>query len=530
MRNFESPGRSPVVCTGGMAATSHPVSTQTAIATLEAGGNAMDAAIAACAVQCVVEPGSTGVGGDCFALYAPGGGDDIVAYNGSGRAPAAATQAWYAERGIASIERQSPHAVTVPGAPEAWERLATDHGTLGLERLLRPAIRLAHEGYAVAPRVHRDLLELQWLLREDPGSREQFLPDGEPPPVGSRHRQPRLGDTLQRIADEGARAFYTGPIARELVAFLRDRGGLHTLEDFAAAAGEYVAPIHTRFRGYDVWECPPNGQGTIALLILNVLGRFAAAGDPLSVDRVHLETEATRLAYNERNLYIGDPAFADVPVEWLLSDAHAAALAGLIEPAGPRIELPEFVPPTTDSTVYISVVDRDRNAASFINSLFTPYGSGLTEPRTGVLLHSRAQGFSLRPGHPNAIAPGKRPLHTIIPAMLTRNGHACLSFGVMGGHYQALGQAQYLARLLDYGYDLQEAMDLPRFFPRDGTGDIELESGVPAAVADGLRARGHGIATPPRPLGGAQAIWIDWNADVLTGASDPRKDGCALGY
>lgn len=530
MRNFELPGRSPVVSTGGMAATSHPLSTLAAIDVLQDGGNALDAAIAACGVQCVVEPASTGIGGDCFALYAPGGGAGVVAYNGSGRAPAAATADWYAQHGISALERQSPHAVTVPGAVEAWERLAADYGRWELDRLLQPAIRLAREGYAIAPRVHRDFSELQPILERDPGSRAVFLPNGHPPPVGSRHCQPRLADTLERIAAEGAAGFYRGPVAAELVEFLRQRGGLHTHEDFARTAGEYVEPIRSAFRGYEVCECPPNGQGVIALMLLNMLDRHAPSDDPLCVDRVHFEVEAARLAYRERNLYVADPASADVPVEWLLSDAHAAELAARIDPARAQSGLPGQSMPTTASTVYISVVDRDRNSASFINSLFTPFGSGVTEPRTGILLHCRGQGFSLEPGHPNAIAPGKRPMHTIIPAMLTRDGRTCMTFGVMGGHYQALGQAQFLTRLFDGGRDLQEAMDLPRFFPRLGTSEVELESGVPHGVAEGLRARGHGIAAPARPLGGAQAIWIDWDEDMLTGASDPRKDGCALGY
>jgi gamma-glutamyltranspeptidase/glutathione hydrolase len=513
-----------------MAATSHPLSTLAAIDILQAGGNAMDAAIAACAVQCMVEPGSTGIGGDCFALYAPGGGSTLVAYNGSGRAPSGATPEWYAGHGIESIEQQSAHAVTVPGAVEAWERLAVDHGKLGLDRLLRPAIRLAREGYPVASRVHLDWSAAQTLLEQDAGSRKVFLPDGRAPPVGSRHRQPRLAATLERIAADGARGFYEGPVAEALVGFLRERGGLHTLEDFAQTAGEYVTPIRTGFRGFEVWECPPNGQGVIALMILDLLARYAPAGAPLSVERVHFEIEAARLAYNERNLFVGDPAYGDVPVDWLLADEHIAELAAQIDPERAQVRLPALTASTTESTVYISVVDRDRNAISFINSLFAVYGSGLTEPRTGILLHNRGESFRLQAGHPNAIAPGKRPLHTLIPGMLTRDGRTCMSFGVMGGHYQALGQAQFLTRVFDYGCDLQEAMDLPRFFPCPDTGDVELESGVPRTVADGLRARGHPVTASTEPIGGAQVVWIDWNEDVLTGASDPRKDGGALGY
>lgn len=530
MRNFELPGRSPVYATSGMAATSHPLATLSAINVLQAGGNAVDAALSACAVQCVVEPGSTGIGGDCFMLYCPAGRDEVIAYNGSGRAAAGYSTDWFAEHRIASIERQSAHAVTVPGAIEAWGRIGADWGSWTLDRVLADAIRFAEEGYVVAPRVQRDWQLVEPILAGDPGSREIYLPGGKVPAVGSRQRNPRLATTLQQIANEGPRVFYEGEMARHLVKFLRGRGGLHTEEDFAQTAGQYVTPISTWFEGFQVWECPPNGQGVIALLMLNILKQFPPTPGSLSAQRLHLEIEAARLAYGQRELFLGDPGQTGDDLGWMLSSDYAKRLANEIDPECAMSRLPEFALPTSSNTVYVTVVDRDRNAVSFINSLFDEFGSGLTDCKTGVLLHNRAQGFSLEAGHPNAIAPRKRPLHTLIPGMLTRAGRVAMPFGVMGGHYQSLGHVQFLGRLLQHGHDLQECADLPRLFPCLDKADVEIESGVPAGVIAELRRRGHHAVDASEPLGGAQAIWIDWGNDVLIGASDPRKDGCALGH
>ena len=531
MRDFERPGRSTVHATDGMAATSHPLSTLAAVNMLQAGGNAMDAAVAACAVQCVVEPGSTGVGGDCFALYAPRGGDQVIAYNGSGRAPAAATVDYFAEQGITGLEDHSVHAVTIPGAVEAWSQLLADHGTRELAEVLAPAIRYAREGYPVAPRTRADWHQHAALLSRDAPARETFLVNGDAPRVGALHRQPRLAKTLQAIADGGKRAFYEGPLAEDMVRHLQSHGGLHTMEDFAAVAGEYVEPIHSRFRGMDIYECPPNGQGIIALLILNMLSGYEPGGvEPLSAERLHREIEAGRLAYNVRNALVADPAQANVPIDWMLSEAHAETLRGRIDPQRRLDPLPAVTAPVNEDTVYITVVDRDRNAVSFINSLFSPYGSGIVSPKSGVLFHNRGRSFSFQPGHPNAIAPGKRPLHSIIPGMVMENGRARMPFGVMGGHYQATGHAYFLSNLFDYGLDLQEAMDLPRMFSEPGSDAVQVESTIPAEVREGLQALGHQLIAPPRAIGGSQAIWIDWESGVLTGASDHRKDGCALGY
>lgn len=530
MRNFELPGRSMAVGKNGMAATSHATATLAAVEILRDGGNAIDAAVAACAVQSVVEAGSTGIGGDCFALVSRGGSQDVIAYNGSGRTPLAATAEWYERQGVKAIERHSPHAVTVPGAVEAWARLITDHGRLPLADVLAPAIGFARDGYAVAPRVAHDIANQRDLLRRDPTARRTFLSDDQEPRVGSIQRQPELAQTLEAIGREGPDAFYRGPIAEEMVAYLKSLGGLHTLDDFARAKGEYVTPIKAEFRGRTVYECPPNGQGIIALMILNILTRFDVRPDPLDVDNLHIEIEATRLAYAARDAFVADPAKAEVPVDYLLSDQLADELAAKIDLSRAIEKLPSFATIEHKDTVYIAVVDKDRNAVSFINSIFHPYGSGLVSPKSGVLFHSRGQSFVLTQGHPNQIAPGKRPMHTIIPGMVAEKGRVCMPFGVMGGHYQAMGHAHLLAKLFDHELDLQTAIDLPRLFPLPGTNIVEMEGRLRERHGAALEARGFVVRPPTWAIGGAQAIWIDWERGALLGGSDPRKDGCALGF
>ncbi|WP_137387722.1 gamma-glutamyltransferase [Rhodoligotrophos defluvii] len=530
MRNFEIPGRSLVMSRRGMAATSHPAATLTAVNVLQRGGNAIDAAVAACAVQCVVEPGSTGIGGDCFALLSRGGTDDIIGYNGAGRAPAAATAEWYKAQGYSEIPRQSPHAVTIPGAVDAWATLVRDHGTRDFGELLQPAIELARDGYVISPRVAADWANQEALLRGNKDTARIFLPGDRVPAAGTVHRQPELATTLALIAEHGPDAFYRGPAATDMLECLQALGGLHTLDDFKSAKGDYVSPIKTKFRGYEVFECPPSGQGVIALMILNILAGFEAKGDPLSADRLHVEIEATRLAYSIRDAVLADPAQVDVPIEWLLSEKLAEQLRSQIDLKRALEAPPAYMPPNHRDTVYITVVDKERNAVSFINSLFHPFGSGLVSPKTGILLHNRGQSFVLEPGHPNAIAPGKRPLHTIIPGILVRDGKVQMPFGVMGGHYQAMGHAHLMTKIIDFGLDLQTAIALPRLFPKPGTDQVEVEGTMPPDTRMELERRGFKLVPPSWAIGGAQAIWIDWNTGALYGGSDHRKDGCALGW
>ena len=531
MRDFHVPGRSPVYAANGMAATSMPAATLVALDVLRDGGNAMDAAVAACAVLGVIEPHSTGIGGDCFCLYAPAGSGRVVALNGSGRAPAAASIDWFEQQGITALTPTSPHSVTVPGAVAAWEALLAAHGTRGLDTLLQPAIRFAEEGFPVHDRVAADWATNAGKLRQ--GGATGFLPRGAAPWPGDRFVNPLLAATLRAIAAGGARAFYEGPVAADLVATLRARGGLHTEADFAAGrTAEFVEPIHAAWRGYDVFQCPPNGSGLHVLMILGMLDSLGDAPDgPAGAIRLHRHIEAARLAYRDRDAFLADPAQADVPVARLTDPAYLAALAGLIRDDEALRELPaagEALLPAHRDTVYLCVVDRDGNACSFINSLFEAFGSAIVGERSGVLLQNRGYGFRVQRGHPNCIAPGKRPMHTIIPGMLMRDGVAVMPFGVMGGHFQPMGQSLFLANHLQYGLDLQQSLDLPRVFPR--LGRVQIERGVTGAVADRLARLGHRLEVIEKPHGGGQAIWIDRTRGCLIGASDPRKDGMALGY
>ena len=387
---------------------------------------------------------------------------------------------------------------------------------------------MAAEGFAVTPRVAFDWANSQDLLAQRPAAIATYLPGGTAPLAGDVLRMPALARTLKAIADQGRRAFYEGPVAAEMVATLRTEGGTHTLDDFAAGAGRYVAPIHTRFRDYAVHECPPPGQGIIALLIMNILALFPGSGDPMAPERLHIEIEAARLAYAVRNAILaeGSPATPDR----MLSPAFAAELAARIDLERAATDLPSFAGPEHRDTVYLTVVDQDRNVVSFINSVFDTFGGGIVAPESGVLLHNRGMSFTLEAGHPNTLAPLKQPMHTIIPAMMTERNRVTMPFGVMGGHFQAMGQAHLVSKVVDYGMDLQSAMALPRLFPVPGTPYVEAESTLPPASRSGLEALGHRFTPADHPIGGAQAIWIDWERGVLMGASEPRKDGLALGY
>jgi gamma-glutamyltranspeptidase/glutathione hydrolase len=528
MRNFETPGRSLAVSENGMAATSHPSATLTAVEMLKAGGNAIDAAIAAVAVQCAVEAGSTGIGGDCFAMVALEGSRDIRAYNGSGCAPSTLTAEALRSRGMTSIPPSSPHAVTIPGAVDAWCRLLADFGRMSLKDVLQPAIDIARRGYALTPRVALDLNGQAAMLASSPAASATFLIHGAAPSMGTVQRQPLLAETLAAIAETGRDAFYRGEIARDMIDYLRGLGGFHSESDFETVAGEYVKPISTRYRDHEIYECPPNGQGIVALLILNILSRLPVAVDPFDVDGLHRLVEATRLAYAARDAMLGDPASSSA-ADRMLSKEFAAELAAQISVDRVIEPLPPFGLPEHKDTVYLCVVDRDRTAVSFINSLFASYGSGLMSPKSGVLFHNRGQSFSLLEGHPNELGPRRRPMHTIIPGMVVKDGRVVMPFGVMGGHYQAMGHAHFLSRLFDCGLDVQTAIDMPRLFPLPGSKTVEAEELLRRDLGPQLERRGFEIQAPRGPIGGAQAIWIDWERGLLIGGSDHRKDGFALG-
>jgi len=528
MRDFQTPTRSAVYAPTAMAATSHPRATLAAIETLKSGGNAMDAAICAGAVLAVIEPQMTGIGGDCFVLYAPSGAP-VIAYNGSGAAVAAAEPGWYRDHGMAAIPVNSAHAVTVPGAVEAWHRLTTDHGRMTFAELLAPAIALAEDGFPVPPRISADWARFADKLAATEPAREKFLPGGKPLAPGDIFRQPELAATLRTIAAEGPPGFYDGRVAEDMVATLNRHGGLHSMADFAAHAGAYVDPISTSYRGYEVFECPPNGQGFVALIMLNICEGFDVAGmEALDPTRLHLQAEAGRLAYRDRDAYLADPDRTAVPLDRLLSKDYAAEQRALIDPdrAMDHVPAPTLAP--RSDTIYLSVVDGDGNAVSFINSLFNGFGTGILSDKTGVMFHNRGSLFTVDETHPNVIAPGKRPFHTIMPGIVTRDGETVMSFGVMGGHYQPFGHTHLLGNVLDFGLDVQQGLEAPRVFHYDGV--LWVERGIGEDTVRALAALGHDVRPAPLPFGGGQAVWIDRERGVLIGGSDPRKDGCALGY
>ncbi|MEO3433760.1 gamma-glutamyltransferase [Inquilinus sp. CAU 1745] len=528
MRDFELPGRSTVHAANGMAATSHPLATGVAVDILKAGGNAIDAAIAASATLAAVEPQSTGIGGDCFALLCLAGADRVLAFNGSGRSPRAATLDFFIEQGITAIALDSAHAATLPGAVDAWIALHRDHGRMEFARLMEPAIRYARDGYPVHARVRFDWLNAADLLRGNEEARRVFLPGDKTPEEGDMHRQPKLAETLAVIAREGRKGFYEGPIAEAMARTLRAHGGLHDVEDFAAVQGDYVEPVSTAYRGYEIHQVPPNNQGLTALIMLNILEGFdLAALEPMSSDRTHLEIEAGRLAFAARNATLSEQVAMGVRAEDLLSKEWAGRLRSKIVPDRAMTGIPDLGLGKSD-TVYVSVVDRDLNAVSFINSIYHSFGCGILCPETGVMFQNRGASFRIDPDHPNRIGPSKRPLHTIMPGMATRNGRALMPYGVMGGDYQPFGHARFLTGIIDYGQDVQQALDAPRVF---ATGDmVEIEKSFPGPTIAGLIARGHALRLAPDPLGGGQAVMIDHERGILSGGSDPRKDGCALGF
>ncbi|WP_372522677.1 gamma-glutamyltransferase [Sulfuricaulis sp.] len=528
MRDNQYPGRSVVMSTRGMIAASQPMATQAGLAVLQAGGNAMDAAIAASAVLCVTEPQATGIGGDCFLLYHEAKSGKLHGLNGSGRAPARATLEEFERRGLMQVPEFGILSVIVPGAVDAWQTALERFGTRSLEELLQPAIAFAADGYAVTPVVSKAWKNNATVLAPHAESRRDFLVDGRAPAAGAVHRQPRLAQSLRRIAQGGRDAFYRGPIAEEIVRFSHAHHGLLEIEDFAAYRSEWVDPICTDYRGVRVYEIPPNGQGITALMTLNILEQADLRGmSHLSADHVHLVIEAFKLAVAERDEYVADPAFNELPVEEMLSKEFAARQYARIDPQRAARYPIQPAARVHRDTVYLCVVDRDRNAVSFINSLYYPFGSGMVAGDTGIMLQNRGAGFVLERDHFNCIAPRKRPLHTIIPAMAYR-GDDILSFGVMGGEYQPMGHVTVLTNWLDFGMDLQEAIDAPRFQPSGGV--VALERPIPQDVLKALQQRGHAVGRSELSMGGAQAIFIDARNGVLQAGSDPRKDGCALGY
>ncbi|MGR3570954.1 gamma-glutamyltransferase family protein, partial [Brevirhabdus sp.] len=455
MRDFHEPGRSTVIAVNGMCATSHPLAAKVAVQILEAGGNAADAAIAAGVLLGICEPQMTGIGGDCFVLLSPGDGGEIVALNGSGRAPAGLRSDEIRAKGHDTMPLHGAEAVTVPGAVDAFCRLSRDYGKLGLKTALAPAIHYAQAGVPVAPRVAFDWAAAADTLSGD--ARAHFLLNGTAPGVGQIFRAPAQAEVLRRIADEGRAGFYEGEVAEDMLAALNARGGTHTAEDFAATASDYTTPISGDYKGVELVEHPPNGQGATAILLANILARFdIAAMDPWGAERAHIEAEATKLAYDARNRFLAD-ADHTARLDHMLTQATADRLAGLIDPKRAAPDPARLSEAVHKDTVYLTVVDKDRMAVSLIYSIYHPFGSGLASSKYGVLFHNRGAGFTLEPGHPNEAAPRKRPMHTIIPAMLRRGGLPTMPFGVMGGAYQACGHARVVSNIVDFGLEPQAA-------------------------------------------------------------------------
>jgi gamma-glutamyltranspeptidase / glutathione hydrolase len=534
--------RSPIFGKRGMVSASQPLAVAAGLEVLSQGGNAADAAVASAAALNVTEPTSTGIGGDCFALYYEAPTKQISALNGSGRAPASLNLDRLRKEGLwkspgGELPPFHAYTITVPGAAAAWVDLIERHGRLDLKQVLAPAIRLAEAGFPVAP-----ITAYFWQrgaerqLMEASGGQELIL-NGRAPQAGEIFRNPGLARTFQTLAEGGKAAFYQGEIAEAIARVVQDSGGCLTVNDLAAHTSTWDKPISVNYRGIRVWECPPNGQGLAALLALNILeGYQVFETGSLSAERLHLQIEAMRLAFADTRWYVTDPAFSPAPLEVLLSKEYAAERRSLIDlkQANPNQE--HGRPVSSSDTVYLSVIDGEGNACSFINSNYMGFGTGIVPAGWGFSLQNRGHNFSLDPEHPNALAPGKRPYHTIIPALATRESDGSLyaCFGVMGGFMQPQGHMQVLSGLVDDGLDPQAVLDRPRFCIEDGTagGKIALETGIPQKVFDQLAQMGHAlypVSGHERAIfGRGQVILHDKETGVLQAGSDPRADGCAM--
>lgn len=531
-----TPGRSVVRSQHAMVASSQPLASLVGIEILKRGGNAVDAAIAMAATLNVSEPMMTGVGGDMFAIVYWAKTRKLEGLNASGRAPRALTLEHFAQKGVKVMPREGMESITVPGAFDGWCALLDKHGTMKLRDVLAPAIGYAENGFAVMEKTAED-----WALEVDklkgtPASAQTYLVDGRAPRAGEIFRNPRLARTLRALARGGRDAFYRGPIGQAIVDYVHANGGFITMADLAEQRAEWVDPISTRYRGYDVYEIPPNGQGLTALIALNILEGFDLGALRSQPDAYyHTLSEAMKLAFADRNRYIADPRFAKVPIRELLSKGYAAGRRALILPNRAMTEVSPGELSATGDTTYFTAVDKDGNAVSFINSLYEAFGSGVVAGDTGIVLQDRGAGFSLDPAHPNHLEPGKRPFHTIIPAMVLKDGKLVMSFGVMGGDIQPQGHTQVLTNLIDLHMNVQQAIEAPRFRILGGN-RVYLEPEMGADVIQKLVARGHQHVPAPQlgPLrgvmGGGQAILIDAVDGSLMGASDPRKDGMAAGY
>lgn len=540
-------GRSVTVANNGMVAAAHPLAAQVGLDVLKRGGNAVDAAIAVNAALGLMEPMSCGIGGDLYAIVWDAKTRKLYGLNASGRIPQKASCKWFKENGHESIPDRGPLSWSVPGCVDGWDQLRQRFGTMSFKELLDPSIRYAEEGVPVPEVIAGYWRGSERMLARDPGLSETFLvpaDDGRrrAPRVGEVFKNPHLAWSYRQIAEGGRDAFYQGEIARKIVSLSDKTGGLFTLKDFADNSPTWVEPVKTTYRGYEVWELPPPGQGIAALQMLNLLEPFDLKKlGPKSPEYWHLLVEAKKLAFADRAKYYADPAFAKVPVETLVSKPYADARRKLIDPAKAAADVAcGDAKLGKAETTYLCVVDKDRNCVSLIQSNYMGFGSGLAAPGTGFGLQNRGCLFCLDEQHANCVAPGKRPFHTIIPAMLTQGGEPRYVFGVMGGDMQPQGHVQVLVNLLDFGMNVQSAGEAPRVEhigsatptgkPADGVGTVLVEVGMPKEVAEGLEKKGHRVRRVARNGGGYQGIWIDPKTGVLHGGSEARKDGAAVGY
>ena len=534
--------RSEVIATHGMAATSQPLATQVALDILKAGGSAVDAAIAANATLGLMEPTGCGIGGDLFAIVWDAGEQELTGLNASGRSPQLLTLEYFRNEGLDSIPYLGPLTVSVPGAVDGWYELHARYGKLPMSELLAPAIRYAEEGFPVSETIAYLWQRNAETRAEYPGFRETYTPDGKAPGTGDLFRNPRLANTYRKIAEGGRDAFYKGDIARQIDSYLTEHGGFLRYEDLAAHRSEWVNPLSTSYRGYDIYELPPNGQGIAALQMMNILEGYDIRRMGFgSAEYLHTLIEAKKLVYEDRAKFYADPDFYDAPIEQLISKDYADERRKLITDSKAAASYPsgDAILEHGD-TIYLTVADKDGNMVSLIQSNYGGMGSGMTPGKLGFMLQNRGALFSLQDGHANIFEPGKRPFHTIIPAFVMKDGKPFMSFGVMGGSIQPQAHVQILVNVIDFGMNIQEAGDAARMRhvgssqPTDEVmkngGTVYLESGIPDSVRDDLRKLGHNIATGRGDYGGYQAILRNEEQGVYYGASESRKDGQAAGY
>jgi len=536
--------RSVVWAPHGMVCAAQPLAVQAGVEVLKRGGSAVDAAIAVNACLGLMEPTANGLGGDLFAMVWDPRAKKLAGLNASGRAPLALTIDKVPAEKDGTIPLYSPYSWTVPGCADGWFELHKRYGRLPMKELLAPAIRYAEEGFPLSPVIASDWERSVKVFAGKPGFKEVFMPDGRAPREGERFKNPALAKTLRLLAERGRDAYYRGPIAEALVRYSKAQGGFFSLEDFAQHHSTWDEPISTEYRGYRVWELPPNSQGLAALEMLNILESYDLKSmGRESADFWHVMVEAKKLAFADRARYYADPAFASVPVEQLLSKDYAKQRAALIDMkhAAMADSPGEVAALNRRETTFLCTADASGMMVSLIQSNYTGFGSGYVVPELGFGIQDRGGLFSLHKEHPNALAPGKRPFHTIIPAFVTQDGAPLMAFGLMGGDMQPQGHAQVIVNLFDFGMNLQEAGDAIRFHHTGSTeptgtamtdgGILHIEDGLPQALLDELKQRGHVIQPESvGAYGGYQAIWRDPATGMYAGATEKRKDGCALGY